>query len=115
MQVLNEYIQYVPLTNLWLLWAVAVIPSVLLAAALCKKWEGSSIVLSFITLFYIWAAVMITFSPTPHLEQTGYINDPSAFVEMLDEWEVVDQQNQLITMRRMEPMTEDEVKEWKEK
>ena len=112
MEVLNEYINHVPVTNLWHLWA-GVVGGIAITVWLIKRESAFGVVAAVLTVFLGITALYITTAQTAYLERVGYINDPPAFVEMLDDWELIEQKDQLMVLRRMEPMTDDEVKEWK--
>lgn len=120
MEVLNEYIASVPVTNLWHLAAGVVGMWLLFALCLIKAnshphsyWEVSTFVTFVFAVLFTLVAAGFSTSPSSHLERQGYITDPPAFVEMLNDWELVDQQGTLFTVREREPMTDDEIKEWK--
>lgn len=113
MEVLNEYIASVPVTNLWHLWAIVVISMLICVVnefVSPKILSGCSFCVFGISL---GVAICLTAAQDANLERQGYIIDPPAFVEMLNDWELVDQQGTLFTVREREPMTKDEIKEWK--
>ena len=120
MEVLNEYIASVPITNLWHVAAGVVVMWLLFALCLIKAnahpnsyWEVSTFVIFIVALIFSLVTSGLLANPSSHLERQGYITDPPAFVEMLNDWELVDQQDTLFTVREREPMTKDEIKEWK--
>ena len=113
MEVLNEYIASVPVTNLWHLWAIFVAALIVLIVAVNKNSSACAGIFIFIVFGSGVAAVDASIDQKQHLERQGYITDPPAFVETLNDWELVDQQGTLFTIRERKPMTKDEIKEWK--
>lgn len=113
MEVLNEYIASVPVTNLWHLWAIVVASLIAVIVALLKDNPACFGVFVFVTFISGMFTFGLSVWQDQHLERQGYIIDPPAFVEMLNDWELVDQQGTLFTVREREPMTKDEIKEWK--
>ena len=113
MEVLNEYIASVPVTNLWHLWAIFVSALIVLIVAVYKNNFACAGIFRCVAFGSGIAALVASIEQDPHLERQGYIIDPPAFVEMLNDWELVDQQGTLFTVREREPMTKDEIKEWK--
>lgn len=113
MEVLNEYIASVPVTNLWHLWAIFVAALIAVIVAVYKDSSACFGIFLFVAFGSGVFALVTSIEQNQYLECQGYITDPPAFVEMLKDWELVDQQGTLFTIREREPMTDDEIKEWK--
>lgn len=113
MEVLNEYIASVPVMNLWHLWAIFVTALIAVIVAMHKNNSSCTGIFLVVAFASGVTALVTSIEQNQHLERQGYIIDPPAFVEMLNDWELVDQQGTLFTIREREPMTKDEIKEWK--
>ena len=112
MTVLNEYLVSVPTTNLWHLWAAfAVVFACMIWGVVQDSTPVYAISLFAVSVLFV-VSLCFSFAQNEHIECVGYISDPLAFAEMMNDWNVQKQENSLITMRTKKPLTKDEVKEF---
>ena len=112
MVILSEYLTVLPITNLWNIWIIFFIAlAVTIWLAVEKHSVASGTMVIPTVIAFIFASVISIVGRT-YIECVGYIERPEAFVEMLNDYDVVSHEGDLYTLRSMYYLTEEEIKEY---